>query len=112
ALRVQGRLELGSGCLAGLWLQASREAERSGPAISTPLPTGSLFNADMGYFTLSDMRQRGKQGQFWLSQAKATLTLIDQRGQCWDLLSYLRPSRAKRWMWSCSWASASAYRCG
>jgi hypothetical protein len=90
ALRVQGRLELGSGCLAGLWLQAGREAERSGPAISTPLPVGSLFHGDMGYFSLAEMRQRGKQGQSWLSQARATLTLIDQRGQCWDLLSFLR----------------------
>ena len=90
ALRVQGRLELGSGCLAGLWLQASREAERSGPAITTPLPVGSLFHGDLGYFTLGEMRQRGKQGQYWLTQAKATLTLIDQRGQSWDLLSFLR----------------------
>src|SRR5205807_5054136 len=94
ALRVQGRLELGSGCLSGLWLQAGREAERSGPAISTPLPVGSLFHADMGYFTLPEMRQRGKQGHFWLTQAKATLTLIDQRGQCWDLLSYLRAQQS------------------
>jgi hypothetical protein len=60
AMRVQGRLELGSGCLAGLWLQAGREAERSGEAISTPLPVGSLFHADMGYFTLQEMRQRGQ----------------------------------------------------
>jgi Transposase DDE domain len=90
ALRVQGRLELGSGCLAGLWLQASREAERSGPAITTPLPVGSLFHGDLGYFTLGEMRQRGKQGQYWLTQAKATLTLIDQRGHSWDLLSFLR----------------------
>src|SRR5438270_5877195 len=51
AVRVQGRLELGSGSLSGLWLQAGREAERSGPAISTPLPVGSLFHGDMGYFT-------------------------------------------------------------
>src|SRR5947208_13613949 len=80
ALRVQGRLELGSGSLSGLWLQAGREAERSGPAISTPLPVGSLFHGDMGYFPLPELRQRGKQRQFWLSQAKATLTLIDQRG--------------------------------
>ena len=90
ALRVQGRLELGSGCLSGLWLQAGREAERSGPAITTPLPVGSLFNADMGYFTLSEMRQRGKLEQYWLTQAKATLTVIDHAGQCWDLLSFLR----------------------
>lgn len=90
ALRVQGRLDLRSGSLAGLWLQAGREAERSGPALTTPLPVGSLFHGDMNYFTLSEMRERGKQGQYWVSQAKATLTLIDERGQCWDLLSFLR----------------------
>lgn len=93
ALRVQGRLELGSGCLSGLWLQAGREGERSGPAITTPLPVGSLFHGDMGYFTLCEMGQRGKQGQYWLSQAKATLTLVDERGQCWDLLSFLRAQK-------------------
>ena len=90
ALRVQAQLELGSGCLSGLWLQAGKEPERSGEAISTPLPVGSLFNADMGYFTLQEMRQRGKLGQYWLTQAKATLLVIDQAGQCWDLLSFLR----------------------
>ena len=95
ALRVQGRLELGSGSLSGLWLQAGREAERSGPAITTPLPVGSLFHGDMNYFTLGEMRHRGEQGQFWLTQAKATLTLIDQRGQCWDLLSFLRAQKGE-----------------
>jgi DDE family transposase len=95
ALRVQGRLELGSGRLSGLWLQAGCEAERSGPAITTPLPVGSLFHGDMGYFTLGEMRQRGKQGQYWLTQAKATLTLIDQRGQYWDLLSFLRAQKGE-----------------
>jgi hypothetical protein len=95
AVRVQGRLELGSGSLSGLWLQAGREAERSGPAITTPLPVGSLFHGDMNYFTLGEMGQRGKQGQYWVSQAKATLTLIDGRGQSWDLLSYLRAQKGE-----------------
>ncbi len=90
AMRVQAQLELGAGSLSGLWLQGSREAERSGEAISTPLPVGSLFNADMGYFTLQEMRQRGKLGQYWLTQAKATLTVVDHAGRCWDLLSFLR----------------------
>ena len=49
----------------------------------------------MNYFTLGEMRQRGEQGQFWLTQAKATLTLIDQRGQCWDLLSFLRAQKGE-----------------
>jgi len=89
-MRVQGQLELSTGRLSGLWLQAGREAERSGPAITTPLPAGSLFNADMGYFTLQEMRHRGKLKQYWLTQAKATLTVIDDSGRCWDLLSFLR----------------------
>src|SRR5947209_8202691 len=48
ALRVQVRLELASGLLQGYWLQEARAAERSGPAIETLLPVGSLFLADMG----------------------------------------------------------------
>ncbi len=89
-LRVQARLEIGHGQLAGLWLQAGQEAERSGPAIHTPLPAGSLFNADMGYFTLPQMRQRGQQGQYWLTQAKATLCITDAQGRSCDLLTFLQ----------------------
>ncbi len=90
ALRVQARLEVGSGQLQGPWLQPARAAERSGPAIQTPLPAGSLFDADMGYFTLQEMRRRDQEGQYWLTHAKASLTLLDQHGQCWDLLSFLQ----------------------
>jgi Transposase DDE domain len=89
ALRIQARVELGSGSLSGLWLQEARAAERSGPAISTPLPRGSLFDADMGYFTLQDMRERDKGGQYWTGHAKANLTLREKRGQWWTLLSFL-----------------------
>lgn len=90
AVRVQAQLEWGSGCVSGLWLQEGREAERSGEPISTPLPAGSLFHADMGSFTLAERRERDKHKQSWLTQAKATLTIIDQAGWCWDLLSFLR----------------------
>lgn len=76
--------------MQGLWLQEARQAERSGPAITTPLPEGSLFNADMGYFTLKGMGEHGKAGRWWITQAKATLTLLDQHGQWWDLLSFFR----------------------
>ncbi len=90
ALRVQARLEIGHGQLAGLWRHSGQEAERSGPAIQTPLPAGSLFNADMGYFTLPQMRQRGQQGQYWLTQAKATLCISDAQGRSCDLLTFLQ----------------------
>lgn len=96
ALRVQGRIEWGTGQLHGLYLQAARNTERSGPAINTPLPRGSLFNGDMGFFTLQEMRRRDKEGQYWLTQAKASLTILDEHGQCWDLLSFLQAQSGKQ----------------
>jgi Transposase DDE domain len=89
SLRAQVRLEMSQGQMQGPWLQAGREAERSGMAIQTPLPQGCLYDVDLGYFTLAEMRRHGKQGHFWLTQAKANLKLYDGRGQCWDLLDLL-----------------------
>jgi hypothetical protein len=43
----------------------------------------------MGYFTLHDMRERGKQGQYWTAHSSASLTISDKRGQYWTLLSFL-----------------------
>src|SRR5438105_2743163 len=73
SLRAQVRLELSQGQMQGPWLQAGREAERSGPAVQTPLPEGCLYNVDLGYFTLAEMGRHGKQGHVWLTQAKANL---------------------------------------
>src|SRR5258707_1336520 len=94
-LRIQVRLDWGHGQVQGPWLQPGQEAERSGEAMSTPLPTGSLFVADMGYFTLAQMQQREAAGQYWLTPAKADLIYRDQRGQRWDLASLLQHQQGK-----------------
>jgi hypothetical protein len=90
SLRVQVRLDLAQGGMQGPWLQEGRAAERSGEAYETPLPAGCLYNVDTGYFSLSQMRAHGKAGCFWLTAARAAVLLIDERGQCWDLVSFLR----------------------
>jgi hypothetical protein len=90
SLRVQVRLDLVQGGMQGPWLQAGREAERSGQAHQTPLPQGCLYDVDTGYFTLGEMRAYGKAGCYWLTAAKAGTLLMDERGQCWDLVSFLR----------------------
>ncbi|GAC1372733.1 MAG: IS4 family transposase [Ktedonobacteraceae bacterium] len=90
SMRVQVRLDLGQGGMQGPWLQAGRAAERSGEAHEAPLPAGCLYNVDSGYFTLAEMRAHGKAGRCWLTAAKAGTLLIDERGQCWDLVSFLR----------------------
>jgi hypothetical protein len=90
SLRLQVRLDLKAGRMQGPWLQEGRASERSGAAYEAPLPTGSLYNVDSNYFTLSDMRAYGQAGGYWLTPAKAGTLIIDERGQCWDLVSLLR----------------------
>ena len=89
SMRVQVRLDLAQGGMQGPWLQEGRAAERSGEAHEAPLPEGCLYNVDGGYFTLSEMRAHGKAGCYWLTAANAGTLLIDERGQCWDLVSFL-----------------------
>ena len=86
---MQVRLDLAQGGMQGPWLQEGRAAERSGEAHETPLPQGCLYNVDAGYFTLAEMRAHGKVGCYWLTSANAGTPLIDERGQCWDLVSFL-----------------------
>jgi hypothetical protein len=90
SMRVQVRLDLAQGGMQGPWLQEGRAAERSGEAHEAPLPQGCLYNVDAGYFTLAEMRAHGKVGCYWVTTANAGTPLIDERGQCWDLVSFLR----------------------
>src|SRR5579864_7941252 len=90
SMRMQVRLDLAQGGMQGPWLQEGRAAERSGEAHEAPLPEGCLYNVDAGYFTLGEMRAHGQAGRYWLTAATAGTLLIDGRGQCWDLVSFLR----------------------
>ena len=94
SMRVQVRLDLAQGGMQGPWLQEGRAPERSGEAHEAPLPQGCLYNVDAGYFTLAEMRAHGKAGCYWLTAATAATLLIDERGQCWDLVSFLGAQRA------------------
>ena len=89
SMRVQVRLDLAQGGIQGPWRHLGRAAERSGEAHEAPLPEGCLYNVDAGYFTLAEMRAHGKAGCYWLTTANAGTPLIDERGQCWDLVSFL-----------------------
>lgn len=80
SLRVQIRLEMARGQWRGLWLQAGREDEASGPAVQTPLPEGAIWVVDAGYRDLTTMRNLGVSGRFWLMPPVANLVIWDPRG--------------------------------
>ena len=104
---AQVRLDLAQGGMQGPWLQEGRAAERSGEAHEAALPQGCLYNVDAGYFTLGEMRAHGKAGRSWLTTAKAGTLLIDERGQCWDLVSFLGAQTGDE---VDTWRSAKPYR--
>lgn len=81
-LRVQVRLNLSTGAIAGLCLQEARSSERSSPCDleQLPLPKGALWLVDAGYFALKTMRQMQQEGQQWLTHARADVCVQDSRG--------------------------------
>ena len=92
AIRVQARLEMLSGQMAGMWVQPSQEREQSGEPVSTPPPAGSLFLADTAYVTQPQMREASDAGRFFLTQAKASSCVRDWQGHWRDLVSFFRES--------------------
>jgi hypothetical protein len=89
SLRVQARLDLTRGGLSGLWLQAGRQHEASGAATETPLGAGSVWDVDLGYFTLARMKRMTACGEYWECPAKTGLVYLDQRGVAYDLHTLL-----------------------
>ena len=90
ALKIQTRLDLNTGKLAGPYLQAGREHDRSSALEDMPLPTGALRIADLGYFLLKRFAQLNTEGVYWLSKVKSQCDVYDENGKRWDLLKLLK----------------------
>jgi hypothetical protein len=103
-LRVQLRINWSDGQLTGPWLQDARAGENTGEATveTTPLPKGALYVVDNGYLILKRMRELDAHGDFWLTPARATLIITDQKGMRRDLPSFVasRPAgMIDEWVW-------------
>lgn len=93
-LKLQVRLELTRGTLAGPAPAAGRASDRATVAIGDPLPAGALFIADLGYFSLPYLAELGAAGVFWLSRLQAQTVAFDRTGQRLDLLAWLQQHAA------------------
>lgn len=90
ALKLQVRLDLVTGSLAGPYLQAGRANDGTAPTQTLPLPPGALRLADLGYFKLDVLRDVAAQGAYWLSRLEAGTVVFDQYGTRWSLVPLLR----------------------
>ncbi len=85
ALKLQVRLDLTTGTLAGPFLQAGRANDGSAPTQTLPLPRGALRLADLGYFNLDLLQQLTNQEVYWLSRLEARSAVFDQQGRRWSI---------------------------
>jgi hypothetical protein len=95
ALKLQVRLDLRSGALQGPALLSGRTAEQRGPWAAQPLPAGSLWLADGGYFCLKQLASYSAQQVGWLMRLPCGTVVYDTHGRRLDVLRKLR--RAGGW---------------
>ena len=88
ALKLQVRLELRTGQLEGPQLQDGRASDRAA-LLPTTLPSGALWLADLGYWSLDTLQTLDQQGVFWLSRLQVQTAIYDATGQQCDLLALL-----------------------
>lgn len=85
ALKVQVRLDLVTGALAGPLLQAGRANDGRAPTQTLPLPSGALRLADLGYFNLAVLRDVHQQAGYWRSRLEARSVVVDPDGTRWAM---------------------------
>jgi hypothetical protein len=68
ALKIQARLDLASGRLAGPFPEAVPVSDQDTALPEDDLPAGALRLHDLGYFDLGHFRAWGERGVYWLSR--------------------------------------------
>jgi hypothetical protein len=97
ALKLHVRLDLAQGTLTGPLLTAGRTQDRRSPLqtwAAAPLPPGSLRLADLGFFSLENLRELSAHNVFWLSRLQVQTAVFDARGRRRDLARWLKATGA------------------
>jgi len=89
SMKLQVRVDLTRGTLAGPVPHPGRVHDRAAPALEPPLQPGALFLADLGYFALGHLRALAATGVFWLTRLQVQTAVFDRAGARLDLLDWL-----------------------
>src|SRR5919202_1255727 len=95
ALKVNLRVDLCTGVLAGLSLHAGRIQARTAAEPLSSLPAGALYLADLGYFSLERLLQISEQAYFF-SRLPVQTAGFDADGRRWEDLAALLEAHGPR----------------
>jgi hypothetical protein len=90
ALKLQVRLDLLTGTLLGPLLEPGRTNDRGSALQTAALPKGALRLADLGYFSLEQLRSIASQAAFFLTRFLLSTAVFDQAGNRLDLAAVLK----------------------
>jgi len=89
ALKLGVRLDLATGELSGLHVEAERTNDRATIMAGLPLAPGTLRLADLGFFSLAEVAEQDAAGVFWVSRLQAGTALFAPDGQRQEVLTLL-----------------------
>lgn len=89
ALKLSVRLDLVTGQQQGPLLASGRTHDRTLAHEHAPLPVGSVYVADLGYFSLPRFQDLARQGVDILSRLKAGVCIVDTAGRSWSATAFL-----------------------
>lgn len=89
AVKLAVRLDLLSGNLTGPLLGDGRGQDRGSPLQTTPLPTGALRVADLGYFSLPVLAQIAAGGGYFLTRMQVQTAVFDAKGKRLNVKTFL-----------------------
>jgi hypothetical protein len=81
AMKLQVQLDLRSGALAAVSVEAGRDCDQRTPLQSAPAPAGSLRIADLGYFDTEVFRGVQDGSGFWLSRLAYGTEILTPEGR-------------------------------
>lgn len=90
AVKLQVRWDMLRGKLDGPHLTNGRTHDRVATQLSHPLPQKSLLIRDLGYWKLAYLEQLDNEGCYWISRVQAQTQFVDQLGQVWRQIDYVR----------------------
>lgn len=96
AIKVQVRWEMSRGAITHLGLQAGRNHDKSSLLQKEVLPQGALRLADLGYFSLSVLKELAAEGVYWLTRLQARCVVFDKEGRRWDLAKLLKAQHSHK----------------